>query len=1087
MSPSTKSVPPAPSGSVRQIDRRLKGIESELARLAELIGMRDARITELERHQATLHDAILGRFPARAEAALPRPLRVVRKRLRSLGIWPRKSGMGVPTLPVADVLQQARRLAPQDIASFFDVLPPYAAWQAANRRSGAAEADLRSALAASNGRLPRISIVTPVHNTPPRLLTEMVASVTSQVYEEWELCLADDASTSPETLAILNELGALDSRIKMVRLDANLGISGATNAAAALATGEVLAFVDHDDLITWDCLAEVALYYAAHPDADLVYSDDDKIDDQGRRYAPQFKPDWSPSLLTTYMYMSHVLTVRRDLFEKVGGFRTDFDGSQDYDFALRATERARQVGHIPKILYHWRATEGSTALSGAAKPASFDAGRRAVQQALDRRGLKAEAVHPDWAMKANVGMYGIRFPDTGPHVTIIVPTYNKHDLLSDCLSSLEKTSYENFDVLVVDNGSDDPASIQFLQQARGRPRTSILRIERRPEGFSFSALMNEAVRHARGEFLLFLNNDTAVIEPRWLSQMVGRLGEPGVGSVGARLYFEDQTIQHAGVVHGLNEGLVGHAFRHLPPHDWGYMGFVRSSREYSAVTAACMLTSRATFAAVGGFDEKNFAVAYNDVDYCYRLVQTGYRNVYCPDAELFHFEGKTRGQRDNPREVVALRRLYGNWRDPWYNRNLSLENERFEPAPRAPHPRSGAPIRALIVSHNLNFEGAPNTLFDLVVGLKNEGIVDPVVLSPLDGPLRRDYEAAGIQVELFTPPSVGSSATAFRASTAALASRIRLAGAQCVIANTLTMFFAVNAAAEAGVASIWCQHESEPWETYFDACTPEIRSYAYAAFGQSYRVTYVADATRRAWSGVQTRGNAQVIRHGIPPKRLREELGRWTRSAARHHLQVDTDEIVVILMGTVCRRKGQMDMVEALRGANAQLAARLRVYIVGALAESDYVMAIDELRATLPHDLSKKVVITGSAPDMSLYYAAADISVCTSRIESAPRVIVESMAFGLPIVTTPVFGIPELVDRDVNALFYEPGEVGVLLGTLDRLAHDNGERARLALASQDVLDSRPGYADMLGAYSELVREASMIGETPNTDTMETFQ
>lgn len=999
----------------------------------------------------------------------------MRKRLRSLGLWP-KPGFRTKAATSYDAVKLYKALraaATPTIAPYLQPKHGYDAWQEVNRFTAAAKDDLLKQLDQA-ADLPRISILTPVYNTPAHHLRALAASIENQIYDDWELCLSDDGSTRRETLALLDDLEASSPRIRVIRSSENRGIAEATNAAARAAVGDVFVFVDHDDLLTPDCLAEVALAFATDPSVDFVYSDDDKIDDDGCRYAPQFKPDFAPVLLLSFMYMSHVVGVRRSLFEAVGGIRKGFEGSQDYDFALRATERARSVKHIPRVLYHWRAAEGSTARSGDAKPASFDAGLRAVRDALARRKIDAVAIHPDWAQAARIGMFSLIFPDQGPSVTIIIPTYNNVHLLRDCVDSLRLTAYADYEVLIVDNGSDDSATLAYLDEVRGRPRHKVLPIERKSEGFNFAALMNEAVRHASGEFVLFLNNDTKVISPSWLSQMVGYGRMENVGSVGARLYFADGTLQHAGIVHGYHEGLAGHAFRSAAPHDWGYLSFVKTAREYSSVTAACMLTRRSTFTQTGGFNEKEFAVAYNDVDYGYRLIAQGMTNVYCPEAELFHYEGKTRNKKDNPKELVNFRLKYGDFVDGYYNPNLSLENERFEISTRRSPARHALPIRTCVVSHNLNFEGAPNTLFDLVTGLKRKGVIDPVVLAPGPGPLQKAYEDAGVEVRLFNAPPAGASAADYRTLTLALSRLFEQLGASVVMANTLPMFFAVNAAHEAGLATIWCQHESEPWATYFDAETMEVRAMAYAAFGQAYRVTYVAEATRQAWAPVQTRQNAQVIRHGLPPERSAQEVARWNRADARRRLGLGDDECVVILMGTVCGRKGQLDLIHAMDAIDP-VSSRLRAYIVGATThDTEYVARLRDALEALPPVKQERIVITGAVDDMTLYYAAADISICTSRIESAPRIIVESMLFSLPILTTSVFGIPELVEEGVNALFYPPGDAGQLASSLSYLIENAEIRQNLAAHSQDVLKSKPAYEEMIAQYSSLLREAALV-------------
>lgn len=1009
------------------------------------------------------------------DADFPRPLRVLRKRLRAMGLWPKRTaGRRAEASPAWDSVAEIGAVAPRALQPWFKPMDRYAAWRAVNGFTAAARVDLTQALDAAQPKT-HFSIITPVYNTGSAHLHETVQSVLDQIYGDWELWLLDDASTDADTRKALAEVSVLDKRIHVRTALRNGGISVATNAAAAEAKGDVLVFLDHDDLLTVDCLAELAVYYAAHPDADIVYSDDDKFDDEGRFYAPQFKPDWSPALLTSFMYMSHVFTVRRSLFAELGGFRPEFDGSQDYDFALRASRQARHVGHIPRVLYHWRAVPGSTAVSGDAKPHSFEAGRRAVQEHLDRTGVTGQAVHPDWAQAAKVGMFSIRFPDEGPSVTIIVPTYNAVDLLLVCLKSLELTTYRDYRIMVVDNGSDCPDTLAYLASLAADPKVWIEHIPKLDGKFNYAALMNEAVARADGELILFLNNDTKVIEPAWLSQMVGLASFEGVGSVGARLLFADNYVQHAGIVQGYHDGLVGHAFRGLPASQWGYLGLMRAPHEQMAVTAACMLTPRSLFQKIGGFDATAFAVAYNDADYGFRLHNAGYRNLYCPDAELYHFEGRTRPKTDNPREVATMRRLYGGAVDPYHNPNLSLDGEQFQVVARRLPMRSERPVKVGVVSHNLRHEGAPKTLCDLIVGLKAAGVIDPVVYAPDDGPLAGAYDEAGIEVRLVDSLRPSDGLPGFLAARSALATELRTAAVEVVVVNTLTASYAVSAAVQAGVPSIWCQHESEPWNNYYDSLAPEARFHAYAAFAQAYAVTYVADATRRGWSPIQTRHNAVTIRHGVPEAMLADEVSRWDRAEARRRLGLAPDVIALMLPGTVCARKGQEDMVAAMSLLPASILARVRLFIVGALVEPLYAAqlarAIDQNSA----EVAGRIDMVGPVDDMTLYYSAADLLICTSRIESAPRILVEAMAFNLPIVTTPVFGIPEMVDEGVNAIFYSPGNAQSLADEISTLVEAPERRAAMANASHSVLASRPGYADMLNHYAKLIREAALAG------------
>ena len=570
-----------------------------------------------------------------------------------------------------------------------DLLPPagfvvpqpidrYDAWLLVNQWNVRSRDYLISRLKSCRQPLPKISVVMPVYNPQIDFLESAIDSVIAQVYTNWEFCIADDCSTDFTVAETLKNWAAKDDRIRIQFRTENGNISAATNSAATLATGDIILFLDNDDELTPDALGEVALYFATHPTTDFLYSDDDKIDTKGRRFAPQFKPQWSPELLLSYMYLGHLCAVRKQIFEQIGGLRIGFEGSQDYDFALRATEISRHVAHLPLVLYHWRTAPGSTAISGAAKPASFAAGQKSIQDALNRRKINGNVAQHAWATKENLGIFAQDFPDEGPSVTVIIPTKNQLKLLKACLDSLENTTYKNYQVTVIDNESDDPKTLEYLKQLTGQ----VLRIKNPGGKFSFAAINNRAVEQVDSEYVLFLNNDTEVINPRWLSQMVGYAQIPDVGAVGARLLYPDGRIQHAGVIHGLHHGLAGHAFKLMDKDNRGYLSQAMVTRNYSAVTAACTITPRQLFLELGGFDEQNFAVAYNDVDYGYRLLERGYRCVYCPDAELLHKEGTSRGFTDNPQEVAAFRRKYAGKNDSFYSPHLSLEDEYFHIQPR---------------------------------------------------------------------------------------------------------------------------------------------------------------------------------------------------------------------------------------------------------------------------------------------------------------------------------------------------------------------------------------------------------------------
>jgi GT2 family glycosyltransferase/SAM-dependent methyltransferase len=922
---------------------------------------------------------------------------------------------------------------------------------------------------------PLLSIIMPVYNPPLAYFDIAIESIRRQKYENWELLLADDASTDLEVRKALTRWSETDARIKVSFLAENGGISVASNVAASMATGEFIVLIDNDDEIEPDALAEVARALNENPGADVIYSDDDKINTGTTRHAPQFKPGWSPELLLSYMYLGHLFCIRRALFNEVGGFRKEFDGSQDYDLALRVTEKARAVVHIPKILYHWRVLPNSTALSGLAKPKSIDAGRLAVEAALSRRGVIGEVYQPEWAHAAGCGIFGILFPDEGPKVTIIIPTKDKVRFLRECVSSIcEKTTYRNYEILVIDNGSVESETIEYLRTAP----VKTIRIESNAAGFNFASINNKAAEVADGEFILFLNNDTEVISPRWLSQMVGYLQLKGVGAVGARLIFPDNRIQHAGILHGLYDGLAGPAFKLLPATDNGYLSHARITRNYSAVTAACLLTRKSTFRNIGGFDATNFAVAYNDVDFCYRVRQGGQRVVYCSDAELYHKEGASRGYTDNPREIAEFRARYRSFQDPYFNTNLSRDNEWCEIDSRtlaaSPHQQH---IRTLVVAHNMNWEGAPLSQFELVSGLTARGVIKPLVYSPHDGPLRKEYERLGIPTvvskhPLADLPSEAHYIEAIRNFSLQFASF----APEMVYANTCKTFFAIEAAKLMGVPSIWNIRESESWRTFFSEFPGTVAGSAIKCFEYPYKVVFVANSTREGCSELGTKNNLMTIHNGLNLTTFENKLARADRTSARTQLGVSDEEVVFLILGTVCDRKGQLDLIHALKRLSSDAASQCRILIVGD-RPGPYSSRLHREVASLPAYQRNRVTIVSETGESGLYFKAADVFVCASRIESYPRVILEAMAAGLPIVSTPVFGISEQIRPGVNGLFYNPGDAQTLATLMEKLVLDPEERRRLASNSPWVLKTLSSYDEMVEKYAQVFGEAWLTGNT----------
>ncbi|HBC3926945.1 TPA: glycosyltransferase [Vibrio parahaemolyticus] len=941
----------------------------------------------------------------------------------------------------------------------------YQSWLEANQWS-TRQSFLLMQRIAKMGSKPLLSIIMPVYNPPVDFFKKAIESVRTQVYPHWELCIADDCSTDPEVKDLLAFYSQVDERIKVTFREQNGHISAATNSAAELSKGTFLVFMDQDDEITPDALAEIALYIDANPAADVIYSDDDKIDVQGKRFAPQFKPDWSPELLLSYMYFGHIFSVSRELYWKVGGTRLGFEGSQDFDLALRITEVADHIGHIPKVLYHWRVLPGSTAARGDEKDYSFQTGVLSVQEALDRRGIAAVAHQPQWAIDAGAGLFSHAFADHGPSVAIIIPTKNQADVLDRCLKSLEATTYQNYTVYIVDNESDEISAIELLKKTQHK----VLSVNNINGHFSYAYVNNKAVEGLEEDLLLFLNNDTEVVNPQWLSQMVGYSQIQGVAAVGARLlYPDDNTTQHAGVVHGLNHGLPSHCLKNLSYHDGGYLSFAKVLGNFSAVTAACMLVRHDLFKAVGGFDEKSFAVAYNDADLCFRLRELGYRIAYAPSAELLHHESKSRGNKDNPQEELNYLSKYKSMVDEYYNPNLRLSYPSHKVSGRYHGEIERRLIKVAFISHNLNLEGAPIQLKEIAQGFVGHDYIQPVFVSPHEGPLREKLEECGIEVLIINDSLIGNLVGDYLNNINAIQDWLSEQNIDLVFANTVLNFWAVDAAKRTGIPALWVIHESETPFSHISHWSSVAKSVAHSALAQAYQVVFVSEATKGLFQPLASKQNFEVVYNGFDTDLMEQRLPN-SKGAAREELNLKDDDVYTVIVGTVCDRKGQVDFVNAISLLKEQLPKTARFAIVGDRA-SEYSELMHQALDELPMNVRERVDVVKETHEVGKFYRAADIFVCCSKVESFPRVIQEAMYCELPIVTTPVFGIAEQVKDGVSALFFEKENPDELAEKMLALINDPSERERLGHNARLHLTRLPDYQHMISEYESLIFEA----------------
>lgn len=520
------------------------------------------------------------------------------------------------------------------------------------------------------------SIAVPVFRTPAKFLCEMIESVRSQSFPFWELCLANADPEDREVAEILERYCREDRRIRVKNLKENKGISENTNAALAMARGEFVGLLDHDDLLAPDALYEMAARLEKDEGIDVFYTDEDKVTtDLSEHFQPHLKPDFNLDLLRSNNYICHFFVVRREIAESIGGFRPEFNGAQDYDFIFRCTEQAEKIVHIPRILYHWRVHSASTADNPASKMYAYEAGKRAIEGNLERSGVRGVV-----SLRQDYGFYDVHYPVEGePLVSILIPNKDQKETLMHCIRSvLETSTWKNLEILIIENNSEREEIFACYRELEKDPRIRILTYPGKT--FNYSAINNFGVQQAKGEYLLFLNNDIEVITPDWIEQMLGNCQRPEVGIVGAKLYYPDNTIQHAGIIIGIG-GIAGHAFLGLARAKSGYLHKASLQMDYSAVTAACMMMKAEAFRKAGGFEEK-LTVAFNDVDLCLRTVEQGWLVVYDPHVEMYHYESKSRGAEDSEEKLRRFQQeiefMRTRWirllkdGDPNYNPNLTL-------------------------------------------------------------------------------------------------------------------------------------------------------------------------------------------------------------------------------------------------------------------------------------------------------------------------------------------------------------------------------------------------------------------------------
>jgi len=957
----------------------------------------------------------------------------------------------------------AQPVAPKEKIALSPIEPDYAKWVTKHEPS-AGDLEKQRAESSAWDQRPKISLLIPLLDPPANFLNELFSSIVSQTYDNWEACVVDAGSVNREAIELLRRWMKSDERIRVQRVEDNLGISENTNHALRLATGDFIALVDHDDVLAPFALCELANAIRRRPAADVFYSDEDRVLRSGERAKPFFKPEWSPDLLYSFMYIGHLSAYRRVLALALGGFRQQFDLSQDYDFALRATEQAREIVHIPHILYHWREHAGSGASGG--KPQARKTNIAALVDAVKRRGLDAEVLEYPTANRVRM-----RLPQA-VRVSVIIPT-DSPARAEKCTRDLPSlTDYPNAEFIIV-------TSTGLIEKLRtlAEPISSQVRFVAFDGPFNFSAKCNAGAQAASGERVIFLNDDIEAGQRDWIENLIEPLENQQVGATAPKLLYPTGRIQHAGLVTGVR-GLVGTALHQWPGDSVDYNNLAQSMRTVSALSAACLAMRRADFLAVGGFDEINTPIAHSDLDLCFKLREAGMRCVYTPFATLTHHGHASIGQAQQTAKAQIVDKasifLLQRWAafacdDPYYTKNMREWLYRDSPEPMQMFARSNSANNnsgrnLLLISHDLSLSGAPIIMSHFARWCREHGTF-VVVMSPEDGPLREAFIQADIPLiidsllatgyEAFTKFGRGLSVTTHKSFT-------RFARAfDCVIASTIFAAPLIRDARTEGIRHIWWIHEALAGDQYLRKYPPLA-----VVLGLAEQIITPDKCSRRIYQPFARRP-IRVIPYGIPD------------ISQGHSVQPErpAGPLRFLLLGTIEHRKGQQTLLEALRYLPLDVLECCKFLIVGRPHDAKFAAQVRAAAENSAHLQYRETV--GHQNALGLI-EETDVMLCTSFDETGPLVLIEAMALGKTILSTKVGVVGENLVGDEDALFIEPGDAIALAGAIQRLVQTPYLLRKLASNARNAYERYFGLdrfgAEFLEAMQEAIQNESLTGE-----------
>jgi len=963
-----------------------------------------------------------------------------------------------------------RRFAPADLAHrAVAQAAPYADWQRAHAVTPNLELVLRQSAQSLTPAGPPITLIVDARRCTHEELADLAASLQRQYYPSWEAWFV--GAPAP----------AGDTRFKQENLVDPADFVRALNAAAHQARGQYLALLPGHSRLAPDALVECAERCAATPAPQLVYTDEDAMDDAGRRSSPTFKPRWSAAFADSGLFPGQLCLVRQDRFVALGSFREAFSLVPWYDLLLRLGDHlpADQAVHIPLVLHHRRA--GRTEEIDPADP-SVEQARRALLEAARRRGLDAAPFLPEVAHHRRLRFHQLRWGQSVLkrwQVTIVIPTRDRLHLLQECVELLDETvDWRYVKLIIVDDHSRDADAVRYLDaiQRRNDLMCQVLRPKDHRAPFNYSHLVNLALPHLDTPLVLHLNNDVNALERGWLEEMAGWFSLPDVGVVGAQLVYPDKTLNHTGIVIGPHDGLADTPLAKAEPSAAG-VSWHAAAREVSAVTGACLMTRTEIYRQLGGFDEQDFGVAYNDVDYCLRVCALGQRVIYTPQARLMHWGSATRGVTFDEGEHIAFVRRYAGYADPYFSRHLQLVAGR-------PECRGGGStrtsrvgrLRLLLLTHNLNYEGAPLFLLEYATHLARVHGFGLEVLTMQDGPLRAPLSALGARITVADAAALYASPDeeVFQSRLADIAHSLEWDGIDLVVCNTLVCFWGVHLARFAGKPSLFYIHESTSLFRFFEQKLELALHHLVAeALGQATRTLFLCAATRAYYEDCNVRGNFRIVPSWIDLDAIERFRREKPRAALRRQLGFGDDETVIVNIGTVCERKGQHIFIRAVDHFNHHFGHRgkFRFVMVGA-RPGIYLDLLNRDLARLGLANVNLVPETGAVFD---YFAAADLFVCTSFEESFPRVVMEAMAFRTPIVSTDVHGIPDLIGQRQDGYLVPPGDHMALSRMIwSCLAKERSGKTLTATAYSKVL-RRHDATRVLPRHADLAREAFLAG------------